>query len=155
MPLRLSDELGGGKMGQEYALVGRNAIYEVHSVQPQPVIELITYKLEGIGSTGWPAFITPRSGVPPLPYFLWFLGDDNRGFSNRKAGFGPAFASAAEASSLEDYCPHPSNQHLLTRDCTGDLGFVNPRKLASEKKVACMNASFSNQSLPNSGIQSD
>jgi len=38
-------------------------------LQPQPVIKFISYKLEGTGSTGWPAFITPRSAVrsrPPL-----------------------------------------------------------------------------------------
>jgi hypothetical protein len=60
----------GGKMGQEYALTQRKTINQVHSVQPQPVTKFISYKLEGIGSTGKPAFITPRSAVrsrPPLP----------------------------------------------------------------------------------------
>jgi hypothetical protein len=45
-------------MGQEYARIGRNRIMQIHSWRPQPVIKLISYKLEGIGSTGWPAFIT-------------------------------------------------------------------------------------------------
>src|SRR6266545_6477320 len=60
----------GGKMGQEYALTQRKTINQVHSLQPQPVIEFISYRLEIIGSTGGAAFITPRSAVrsrPPLP----------------------------------------------------------------------------------------
>ena len=57
-------------MGQDYALTRRNMINQVHSLQPQPVIEFISYRLEVIGSTGGAAFITPRSAVrsrPPLP----------------------------------------------------------------------------------------
>jgi hypothetical protein len=60
-------------MAHEYAHTRANMISLIHSLQPQPVTKLISYKLEGIGSTGWPAFITPRSAVrsrPPLPTFL-------------------------------------------------------------------------------------
>jgi hypothetical protein len=48
----------GGKMGQEYARIGRNRIMQMRCRRPQPVMKLIGYKLEGIGSTGRPAFIT-------------------------------------------------------------------------------------------------
>jgi len=57
-------------MGQEYARTGRNRIIQVHSQRPQPVTKMTSYKLEGIGLKGKPAFITPRSPVqarPPLP----------------------------------------------------------------------------------------
>src|SRR5258705_451473 len=41
---------------------------------------------------------------------------------NRKAGFGPALYRSAEAFSLSDYCPHPSNQR---RCCKIVLMFQN------------------------------
>src|SRR5258705_12657596 len=41
---------------------------------------------------------------------------------NRKAGFGPALYRLAEAFSLSDYCPHPSNQR---RCCKIVLMFQN------------------------------
>ncbi len=65
-------------MGHEYAHTRCNTISLIHSVQPQPVIEFIIYKLEGIGSKGRPAFITPRSPVrsrPPLPTFHFIFKD--------------------------------------------------------------------------------
>ena len=36
----------GGKMGQDCALTRRNMINQVHALQPQPVIEFISYRLE-------------------------------------------------------------------------------------------------------------
>src|SRR5258705_10057381 len=46
----------------------------------------------------------------------------NNDSKNRKAGFGPALYRLAEAFSLSDYCPHPSNQR---RCCKIVLMFQN------------------------------